>query len=125
MTIAELVHYYIRLRDKRAELDKAHKAKMAKLKAGMDEVENHLQQYFNDAGADSVKTPHGTAYRSTRTSVRVVDQGAFRQFLEEQHAWDMLDARANKTAIETYLEQQGELPPGVSVNRIRHVNVKR
>lgn len=124
-TVAELVKSYVQLRDKRRELDEQHKQKLAKINGLMGQIEARLQQHFNETGAESVRTDEGTAFRTTRTSVRVADPEAFRAFVEANQAWAMLDARANKSAVEAYLDAQGELPPGLDVNRMYAVNIRR
>lgn len=124
-TISELVAGYIKLRDKKKLLESEHKARLAKLDDVMDQIEARLRQHFNETGAESVRTDEGTAYSSVRTSVRVADPEVFRSFVEANNAWAMLDARANKSAVEAYLEDRGELPPGLDVTRIQTVNIRR
>lgn len=124
-TIADLVGSYIKLRDRKKELDTAHKQRVTDLDNLMGQIEARLRQHFTETGAESVRTEEGTAYSSIKTSVRVVDSDVFRAFIETQQAWAMLDARANKTAVEAYLEEKGELPPGLDVSRIQTVNIRR
>lgn len=125
MTIDEMIAAYIKLRDKKQEAEKEHKARVAKLTGLMKTIEERIQAHFNETGASSIRTANGTAYSSTRTSARVDDPEIFRQFVESQHAWGILEARANKTAVAEYLEQHGEPPPGVSVVRSINVNINR
>ena len=123
--VAELVAGYVKLRDKKKAMDDAHKAKIASLVDVMDQIEARLRQHLNDTNAESIRTDAGTAYSSVKTSVRVVDSEVFRAFVEDHGAWAMLDARANKTAVDAYLDEHGELPPGLDVTRIRTVNIRR
>jgi hypothetical protein len=125
MNIEDLVRSYIQLRDKKLTAEKAHKKRLAKLVEVMDEIEHLLQAHFNDTGVDSVKTKFGTAFRTVHSSVRIDDPLVFRAFVENTRAWEMLDARANKTAVDSWLEEHGDLPPGVSINRVAAVNIRR
>lgn len=123
--ISDLVRSYVQLRDKKKDLEQSHKARVARLTELMDQIEARLRQHFNETGAESVRTEEGTAYSSTKMSVRVADAEAFRAFVETHNAWAMMDARANKSAVETYLDEHGELPPGLDVSRIQTVNIRR
>ncbi len=125
MKIDELLAKYVQLRDKKQELDKAHKEKMAKFTDVMRKIECHLLDYFQDTGVDSVKTEAGTAYRTIRTTATVADRDIFLEFVRDNDAWAFLESRANKSAVEQYLDEHQELPPGVNVNRIATVNIRR
>lgn len=125
MTIEEMIGAYIKLRDKKQAADKVHKADMAKLTGLMQEIESRIQSHFNETGASSIRTTKGTAYSTVRLTARVDDQEVFRQFVESQAAWGILEARANKSAVAAYLEEHGEPPPGVSVTRSMNVNINR
>jgi len=120
-----LVEKYVQLRDKKAELDKAHKEKMAKFNDAMKELESRLLDNLNTMGVESARTPNGTAYRTVRSSVKVEDRDAFLQFVKENGQWEFLESRANKPAVENYLEEQEELPPGLTINRQSVVNIRR
>ena len=123
--IQTLVEKYVQLRDKKSELDKAHKEKMAKYNNAMQELEARLLDNLNSMGVESARTPNGTAYRTVRSSVKVEDRDAFLDFIRENGEWEFLESRANKTAVESYLEEQEELPPGLSINRQSVVNIRR
>ena len=120
-----LVEKYVQLRDKKAELDKAHKEKMAKFNDAMKELESRMLDHLNETGVESARTPNGTAYRSVRSNVKVEDRDAFLQFVKDNGEWEFLESRANKPAVESYLEDQQELPPGLSINRQHVVNIRR
>lgn len=125
MKIEDMIGAYIKLRDKKQADEKAHKTRMAKLTALMREIEDRIQAHFNETGASSIRTSCGTAYSTVRLSARVDDQEAFRQFVESQGAWGILEARANKSAVAEYLDEHGEPPPGVSITRAHNININR
>ena len=113
--IQTLVDKYVQLRDKKSELDTAHKERMAKYNHAMKELESRLLDQLNTLGVESARTPSGTAYRSIRSSVKVDDRDAFISFVRDNDGWDFVESRPNKSAVESYLEEQQELPPGVSM----------
>lgn len=125
MNIEDAVRSYVQLRDKKQEIDKAHKAKMAKFTELMRQLEAKILDHFNRTGLESAKTGAGTAYRSVKSSVKVDDPEIYMQFIREHDAWALLESRANKSAVETYLDEHGELPPGCSISKVATVNIRR
>lgn len=125
MNVEKLIADYVTLRDHKAALKKQADEKLAKYTHVMEKIEQKLLAHFNETGSESARTKAGTAYRSERMSVRVEDPAAFRQFIESQAAWDMLDARASKSGVETYIQEHDTLPPGVSVSRALVVRINR
>lgn len=123
--VEDLVTKYIELRGKRDEIMNAAKAKAAKIDEALAKVEGVLLQLFDEQGMQSVKTPHGTAYKSTRTSATVADWEQVLGFIRENDAWPMLEKRVNKTAVAEYMESTGELPPGVNVRTEVTLNIRR
>jgi hypothetical protein len=123
--INDMVEKYVQLRDRKAELEKAHKEKIAKFNAAMGKIEAFLMDYFNRIGVESARTPSGTAFKSTQTSVKVDDREAFLEFVKANEAWAFLESRANKSAVDEFLKEFEELPPGVSVSRRSVINIHR
>ena len=125
MKIDELLERYVKLRDKKQEKEKAHKQEIAKYTEMLRRVEQILLDHFNETGADSVKTPHGTAYKTVASSVSVADRDVFLDFVRDQDAWAFLESRANKSAVEEYLAEHEALPPGLNMTRVAKVNIRR
>lgn len=125
MKINELIDKYITLRDAKAELEAAHKLKVGKYTKAMQKIENLLLTEFKETGQESAKTANGTAYVSTRTSAKVTDRDAFINFVRENEAWQFLENRVNKSAVEEHIQEFEELPAGVDISRSVTVNVRR
>lgn len=125
MKINDAVQLYIELRDRKAAIKAEADAKIATVQEKMDILEVKLLQAFERAGLDSVKTPAGTAYTSTRTSASVADRESFLAFVRAREEWSLMDIRASKTAIEQYQAANEELPPGINLRTERVVNVRR
>ena len=124
-TMDALVAQYVKLRDKIKESDDAYKAKMAPAKDYLEKLNGVLLQQLQAAGAESVKTPYGTAYKTTKRSATVADSGEFRGFVIENRAWDMADWKANAPAVEAYLQENQQLPPGVNLTSVVVTGVRR
>lgn len=122
--IDELVKKYKRLREIKKLYDDEHKEKTAKVKEGMNKIEAIMLQFFEDTGQTSAKTQYGTPYITTRESYSVADRESFMTWVKEHDAWEMLESRAAKSAVEAYKEETGDLPPGLNYSAERKVNVR-
>lgn len=125
MKINDIVERYIALRDKKAEIKKEYELKVAKIDEVMTKAEGVLLKHFDETGSESVKTAAGTAYKAHRTSATVADWDSAFGFIRDQEAWEMLEHRVNKKAVEEYKEQNGDLPPGINWRAEVVVNVRR
>lgn len=119
------VDQYVRLRDKIKELDEAHKTKMAPYREALDNLNSLLLNHLNQVGGDSVKTGSGTVYRTAKKSASLADKTAFWAFVVATCDWDLIDYKANPTAVAEYAEKNGALPPGVNLNIRQEVGVRR
>lgn len=126
MKLNELVEKYIQLRDKKAAIKAEYDAKVADVDNVLDKIEAVLLKTFDEAGMDSVKTSSGTAYKSLRTSASVADWDAFWSYVQQNGAFEMIERRCNKTAVEQHKSaNDGQLPPGLNWREERVVNVRR
>lgn len=125
MKLSELVEKYIDLRDKKAQLEADHQAKVAKIDGVLEKIESALLKTFDSAGLDSAKTPAGTAYVTTKATASVADPDVFRTFIKENEAWELIQTRCSKTGVEQYKAVNGDVPPGVNWREERVVNVRR
>lgn len=122
---ADIVARYVELRDKKAEIEAAHKAHIAKYDEAMEKLERHLLAHLNETASESVATAAGTFFKSETTSAKVADWDQTLAFVRENEMWNMLDKRVNKTAVKEYMEAHNDLPPGVSLHREIVVRVRR
>ena len=125
MNVEAIVGAYIKVRDEVAQIKANHKAQLEPYTQALDKLEAQMLQVLSDAGVESMKTSAGTAYRSERTSVTVADKSAFMDYIESNRAFDLLDVRANKTAVEGFMAENQDVPPGVNIRREVAVNFRR
>jgi hypothetical protein len=116
---------YIALRDRIKQIDDAHKEERNKYVTLMDEVAGHIQAFMEANKLENLKTEHGTCYTSTKTSASLADADAFMKFVIDNKMFDLLDRRANATAVKAYVEEHKGLPPGVSLNQVQTLGVRR
>lgn len=124
MNIDQAAELYIKLRQKKALLKKKHDAELAPINEKMGKIENAILAYFQKTGQTSAKTPHGTPYITTRTSATVDDREAFIPFVVANKAYEFLTNAVKKEAVEEYMKETGELPPGVKISSMQAVNFR-
>lgn len=125
LTDANLIGAYRELRDRRDQLKDKHAKELAPYNTQMGSIESELLKRMDARGAENSKTPHGTAYKSIVSSVKVVNSGAFLDWLQETGSWECADIRGAKKEVEAYMEEHAALPPGLDVNRMVKCGVRK
>lgn len=125
MKLDELVASYIKLRDKKAQIKAEYDAKVDGIDVLMGKIEAALLKKFEETGQESARTDSGTAYKSVKTSCTVADKDTFMKYVQAQNAWELLDVRANKTAVDQFRGVNEDLPPGLNWREVIVVNVNR
>jgi hypothetical protein len=123
--VDQLVDQYVRLRDKLKEADDAHKKKTAAAREYLVMLNGKLLEQLAAVGGESVKTPHGTAYQSTKRSASIADGDAFREYVINNGEFDLVDWRANANAVDDFIKEHGAVPPGVNFSTMITVGVRR
>lgn len=123
--VETIVAAYIQVRDQKAELKAKQAEEMKRFDEALDKLEGMALAALQQAGAESLRTSAGTVYQSTRTSATVADKSAFMDYVKDNGAYDLLDVRANKTAVEDFLSQHQDTPPGVVIRREITVGFRR
>jgi hypothetical protein len=121
----ELVEKYIAVRDRKAKIKAEYDGKVAELDAVLDKIEAVLLKTFQETGMDSVKTGAGTAYRSTRAQASIADWDTFLTHVKDNGAFELLERRCSKTAVEQYKAANDDIPPGVNWREEQVVNIRR
>ncbi len=121
----ELVQKYMMLRQRKEQIEEAHKASLAEIKRAMELIETVLHQMMQAQGVTSLRTPYGTPYFSKQTSATVADWDMYLDWVRATEGWEFLEHRCSKTAVEQYkTANEGELPPGVNWSERVVVNIK-
>jgi hypothetical protein len=123
--IEDLIDRYIKLRDKKAEMKAAYELSVARIDDAMEKVENVIHQHLNANGLASVGANAGTAFKSTVSSATVNDRDAFMGYVRNAEAFNLLDVRANKTAIIEFRQANNDLPPGITWREEEVIRVRR
>ncbi len=119
------VGQYVALRTKIKELDDKHKEDMKPFKDMLEQLGNMLLGHLNTVNAESIRTGAGTFFKTTKKTASLEDPEAFMRFVIANNAFDMIDRKANVTAVDDYIKEHNALPPGVKFTERVEVNVRR
>lgn len=116
---------YVDTEREMATLEAAHKALVAPLKEKLVVLEQWITAKAQEDGLENVKTSSGTAYWSTHHKAAVAARDSFFQHVRETGSWDLVEARASKSAVQSYVAAHGVPPPGVDFGSVRVFNFRR
>lgn len=125
LTAAQMIEKYIALRDKKDEIKKQHTKQLEPYVQVMDQLEGMILNQLNQNNLDSMRSDSGTAFKSTETSVTVKNWQETFGFIRANGLWDLLEARVNKTAALSVIEETKAPIPGVNVTQTTVVRVRR
>lgn len=123
--IDQRVQQYIQVRDKLKEIDEEYEKKRAPLVEMQNLLTGWMMEFLDRTGSEKVGTAYGTAYTSTRYSASLADPDAFMKFVIENNKFELLDRRANPTAVRDYVKDNNALPPGANLSQVRTLGVRR
>ena len=119
------VAQFIAVRDMIKALEKEYAEKKKPYQDVKDQLEGWLLAHMKKTGAESVRTKFGTCSASTTYTASLADPQAFMTFVIANNMFDLLDRRANATAVVDYVQEHKTLPPGVNLNPHMSAGVQR
>jgi hypothetical protein len=126
ISLDKLTRAYIKIRDARAELTTAYKAKDEDLVGQMDAIKRALLDHCKEHGVDSVRTSEGMFYRTVKTRYWTSDWESMNQFIMEHMVPEFYEKRLNQTVMKQFLEENPHLmPPGLNVDSEYMVSVRK
>jgi hypothetical protein len=121
-----LLKLFIALRDRRARRKADFQLDDVDDKEKQERIEIEFLKRFNERGIDNVSSRGvGTAYRSVRASAKVADWDSLLEFIKKEGAWEMLERRVSKVAVEQFKAETNDLPPGVDWGETQVINFRR
>lgn len=123
--IEKRVGQYLQLRDLIKKEDEAHKEKMKPLRETLEQLNSVLLKHLKGIGADSAATPAGTVYQTAKKAATIADMKAFWEYVVNAGDFDLVDKKANVTAVEDYITKNHAPPPGVNFSTALVVGVRR
>jgi hypothetical protein len=123
--ISKRVDQYVRLRDLIKTKEDEHKAVLKPYKEMLEKLNSVLLDHLNTINGESVRTDTGTVYRTEKKAASLADPDAFMRYVIGSEAWDLLDRKANVTAVSDFIEENNAPPPGVNFSTTFVVGVRR
>ena len=122
---SEMIERYIELRRMRTKDDERYAAfRKEEYDDPMQEIHDALLDALNRLGSDSIKAKTGTAFKKLGVSVTTADGAEFRRHIIGLEAWELVDWRPNKTAINELVANGEPLPPGINRTTFWNINVR-
>lgn len=114
------------LEDKRDELRITYEARDRKLKAGLEQIELFLMEEMKRLGLSAFEAPgEGVATIRVKRRFGCADWGTFWTWVVENKSPEMLQKRLLDSAVQTYLDTNGELPPAVNTEARQVITVTK
>ena len=126
ITADKLASVYIKIRDKRAQILQEYEKQDNILKEQLELISNELLEICKKAGAESLRTAHGTVMRSIKTRYWTSDWGAMYDLIREHDVPQLLEQRIHQTNIKNFLQEHPDLhPAGLNQDSKYTISVRR
>ena len=122
----KLARVYRKMQTKIQQLTAVYETEVEGLKAQQEVVKTALKDQMLALGVKSVNTAEGTVILSTKTRYSTQDWDAFKEFMKENDALDLLEKRIAQTNMATFLQDNPTLvPPGLNSNSEYEISVRK
>ena len=112
-TADQLAKVYVKIRDKRRELEK----QAAELKEKESLLAAEMLEICKAQGAQTMRTQYGTISRRTTKNYWTSDWDSFFKFVKEHDAFSLMFRRINSESMSQFLEENPDvLPPGLNAD---------
>jgi len=126
MNAEQLVTVYIKMRDALVKLQREFDEKESAIKAQQDIVTQALLEMCKEMGAEGLRTPAGSVFKTIKTRYWTSDWGSMKQFIKDNDALDLMEQRVHQTNMKNFLEENPTLmPPGMNVDSRYSITVRR
>ena len=120
--VEDQVKDLVALRDELSAERKRFKEYEANQKLMIEQIEVQLLERAREVGTESFKTKYGTAFKTTKTFVRVADWPVILAYIIKSENWQMFEKRLAKLATIEVLEDiessEGLAPADIGVEFI-------
>lgn len=124
--VDKLTKVYLKIKQRRSELAAQFKEEDGKLVEQQEQIKRALLDYLKSENLDSVKTPNGTFYRSTKTKYWTSDWESMYKFIVDHQVPELLSKAINQSNIKQFLEENPDLlPKGLNVDSEYVVSVRK
>lgn len=122
----KLVKIFLKIRDKRADIQRAFDVEDKALKEQLDMIKEALLEYCKENDLQSASTTSGTFYRSARTKYWTSDWDQLYKFILENEVPELLERRIAQGNLSTFLEENPNLSPkGLQADSVYTISVRK
>jgi hypothetical protein len=127
ISLDKVVQAYNAIRDHRTAKRHAWEQEDLALEEDQNKLKVLMLGILNQTGAESIRTEHGTAFRTLKTKPSAADWSAIYDWIvADPSRFELLEKRVKSTFIKDYMEANGgALPPGINVHQEYEVSVRR
>ena len=126
MNAEQLVTIYIKMRDARVKLQREFDEADGRIKEQQEQVTQALLEMCKETGAEGLRTPAGSVFKTIKTRYWTSDWGSMKQFIKDHDALDLMEQRVHQTNMKNFLEENPTLmPPGMNVDSRYSITVRR
>jgi|OM-RGC.v1.025324021 phage pi2 protein 07 len=126
INVDKLTKIYLKIKEQREDLSARYKAHDSQLEDQQNTIKSELLKHLQEQNIDSIRTPNGTFYRTTKTKYWTSDWESMHSFILEHELPDLLEKRLHQTNMRTFLEENKDLlPQGLNVDSEYSLSVRR
>ena len=126
INVDKLTKVYLKIKEQREELSSRYKEQDSHLEEQQNTIKSELLKHLQEQNIDSIRTPNGTFYRTTKTKYWTSDWESMHEFILEHGLPDLLEKRLHQTNVRTFLEENEDLlPKGLNVDSEYSLSVRR
>jgi hypothetical protein len=124
--LTKLVRVYLKMKEKKDEIDNAYKEEVQTLADQMSKVKGALLDYCKEHGVEGARTKAGLFYRTTATNYWTNDWASMHEFVLEHKVPDLLEKRLHQGNVKQFLEEHPDvLPPGMNAETKYQISIRR
>jgi len=116
---------FLKVREAIKVLETRHAQELKPYLEYKDKLEGWLGNFLEMTGQKTAVTKQGTVHWRTKPTATVKDPQEFMNYVKSNSTFDLLERRANVTAVKEFIERTGATPPGVSLNIYRSIGVRK
>jgi len=123
--LTKLVRVYLKMKEKKEEIDNTYKEQTKDITEQMALVKNALLDYCKEHGVEGARTKSGLFYRTTTTNYWTNDWSAMHDFVLEHKVPDLLEKRLHQGNVKQFLEDHPDvLPPGMNAETKYQISIR-
>ena len=106
MNAEQLVTVYIKMRDALVKLQREFDEKEGAIKAQQDIITQALLEMCKEMGAEGLRTPAGSVFKTIKTRYWTSDWGSMKQFIKDNDALDLMEQRVHQTNMKNFFRRK-------------------